>query len=418
MALHGSLASMPLTDLLQWLSTARKSGTLSVTRNRVAKRIILREGLVIACSSDDPPELLGHFLVSHGKITEDTLRLALSRQRESREHLGKILVDMKAITGDDLIRHLAAKAEETIFSLFDWEEAEFRFDENEAPDPNIFPVSLKVEEILLRGLKRFDEMKRIRSVFNDPGIVLRRVPDRRPPPEVFQNRMARRIYEAINGERTVAGILLHAHGSEFLVKRFLFELFRTGFLEIEEVRPLAGDTPNAVAGETGARGTAPEEPAPPAEGSSGAASAGAAASVAVAPAPSPARSAAEGKMEAASALMARGDFDGALDLLNAQSRERPQDEALRKLVAEAEAAFVEKAYRYYLPAEKVLVLQRAAESLTSEDLSPVEFFLLSRVDGTWDVKSIIQITPIREVDALRTLKRMREKGIIALRDPA
>jgi hypothetical protein len=57
------------------------------------------------------------------------------------------------------------------------------------------------------------------------------------------------------------------------------------------------------------------------------------------------------------------------------------------------------------------------EFLTAERLSPSEFFLLSRIDGTWDVKSIIQITPLREVDALRALKRMREKGLIELRDP-
>jgi len=34
------------------------------------------------------------------------------------------------------------------------------------------------------------------------------------------------------------------------------------------------------------------------------------------------------------------------------------------------------------------------------------------------VKSIIQISPVREVDALRVLKRMRERGFIALQDPA
>jgi hypothetical protein len=58
------------------------------------------------------------------------------------------------------------------------------------------------------------------------------------------------------------------------------------------------------------------------------------------------------------------------------------------------------------------------QSLTAEHLSPTEFFLLSRIDnGTWDVRSIIQITPLREADVLRTLKKMRETGVIELRDP-
>jgi hypothetical protein len=115
--------------------------------------------------------------------------------------------------------------------------------------------------------------------------------------------------------------------------------------------------------------------------------------------------------------MDRGDFDAALDLLDRRYRAEPGSEALRRLLAEAELAFVEKAYRHYLPAEKILVLERPVEELTGEALSPAEFFLLSRIDGTWNVKSIVQITPLREVEALRTLKRMRERGILGLKDP-
>ena len=57
------------------------------------------------------------------------------------------------------------------------------------------------------------------------------------------------------------------------------------------------------------------------------------------------------------------------------------------------------------------------DGLKAEDLSPSEFFMLSRIDGTWDIKSIIQIAPLRESDALRTLKRLRENGLIELKDP-
>jgi len=93
------------------------------------------------------------------------------------------------------------------------------------------------------------------------------------------------------------------------------------------------------------------------------------------------------------------------------------DDALRRLTAEAEAAFVEKAYRHYLPAHKIPALTRPMEELMSETLSPTEFYLLSRIDGVWDLKSIIQIAPLREADALRTLKRLRESGMIELREP-
>ena len=98
MALKGNLRTMPLPDLLQWLGTCRKTGTLRLERAKVVKYIVLREGAIAACSSDDPPELLGHYLVAQGKITEDVLRQALARQAASHEHLGSILIEMRAVS--------------------------------------------------------------------------------------------------------------------------------------------------------------------------------------------------------------------------------------------------------------------------------------------------------------------------------
>jgi hypothetical protein len=123
-------------------------------------------------------------------------------------------------------------------------------------------------------------------------------------------------------------------------------------------------------------------------------------------------------LDVARRLLSRGEYDAALDILDQAYKSQPGDDALRRLLVEAEASFVEKAYRHFLPPSKVVVLARRMESLTAEHLSPTEFFLLSRIDGSWDVKSIIQITPLREVDVLRTLKKMREKGLIDLKDPA
>jgi hypothetical protein len=406
---------MPLGDLLQWLGVANKTGTLELERQKVRKRILFRHGRIIACASEDPSDLLGHWLVSRGRISEDVLRLALARQEQEKRHLGELLVEMGALKKDDLLRQLVAKTEESIFALFEWTDAEFRF-RDEDPDPgNVFPVDLRVEDVLLRGAQRFDEVQRIRTIFNDPGIVLRRT-GKLPPAEVFRNRMARSLYEAVNGERSVAEILLHAHASEFLVTKFLFELHRIGAVEVAGVIAVPSPAPEdplefelhvpetVAAGPSSSTGTA-QEPR-----------------IAVSAPPAPPRPEivvpTETDLEIARRLMANGDFDSALEILDRAYRMQPGDEALRRLLAEAETAFVEKAYRHYLPPAKVPVLVKPPQTLQSEHLSPAEFFLLSRMDGSWDVRSIIQIAPLREVEALRTLKRLRERGILELRDPA
>ena len=489
MPLYGTLTSMPLPDLLQWLCNARVTGTLRVERERVSKSIHMIEGMITGCSSNDPAQRIGHFLLNRGQITEEQLREALQLQEIGGQHLGALLVELGALSSEELTENLEAQAEETIHSLFDWDDATFRFEESEDDPAHGFPVSLRVEDVLLRGLRRYDEMRQIREVFNDPGIVLETT-DKKPPAAVLENRMGAALWELVNGERTVAEILLQVHGSEYVVTKFLYELHRSGLVRIARVKEIAEHQP--VVDEAGTPSEAVAEAVAAEADKTAAASTQGAAAVAdaeepaaevapatavgeepaqepedseqekfedllsefspdidlpAAPAVEPEDAAAkttqtaveddtpdacetgmisvedskahtlEHNLEKARLLMAESEFERALEILDRLYREQPGEESLRRLTAEAEAAFVEKAYRHYLPPSKILVLTRTMDDLETEDLSPSEFFMLSRIDGTWDIKSIIQIAPLRESDALRTLKRLRENGLIELKDP-
>jgi len=117
------------------------------------------------------------------------------------------------------------------------------------------------------------------------------------------------------------------------------------------------------------------------------------------------------------AMLRDSKYVEALELLNKVYDAQPNNTSVAELLKKTEAAFIDKAYRHFLPAAKIPVLNCAPQELESQNLSPSEFFLLSRIDGSWDVKSIIQVAPLREVDALLTLKRMRERGVIDLREP-
>lgn len=445
MPLYGTLTTMPLPDLLQCLCNARVTGTLRVERDRVSKSICLHKGVIVACSSDDPAQRIGHFLLSRGQITEEQLREALQLQEVGGQHLGMLLVELGALSPGQLSVNLEAQAEETIHSLFDWDDAVFRFQESENDPASAFPVSLRVEDVLLRGLQRYDEMRRIREVFNDPGIVLETI-EKKPPTAVAEDRMGRKLWELIDGERTVAEILLQVHGSEYVVTKFLFELHRSGRVRIACVKPIA--THPGLSEKPGSE----EANEPPASATTEASAEEQKFEEllteldpdidlpAVAPVEQEDRTAKtteaavtketdrvsvedsgshplEHNLAKARRFMIDSEFEKALDVLDRLCREQPGNESLRRLTAEAEAAFIEKAYRHYLPPSKILSLTRTMDDLKTENLSPSEFFLLSRIDETWDVKSIIQIAPLRESETLRTLKRLRENGLIELKDP-
>jgi hypothetical protein len=69
-----------------------------------------------------------------------------------------------------------------------------------------------------------------------------------------------------------------------------------------------------------------------------------------------------------------------------------------------------------IPLAKVPVLTVDLVSLTRENFDPLEGFVLSRVNGQWDVQSILKLCPIKEEDALLIFARLLERKVIELRD--
>ena len=402
MSVYGNVRTMSLPDLLQWASVNNKTGVLELERNQICKRISFRGGRIVACSSDDPPSRLGQFLLSRGKVTKEQLREALTKQETSSKNLGLIFQDMGILTSEDIEAHVAAKAEENIYGLFDWSDAEFRFHENAGHDPFIIEVNLGVQDVVLHGIQRYDELQRIRDVFSSSGIVLQRS-DKATPTEIVSSPMARRVLASVDGRRTLAEILLHAHASEFLVLKFLYTLLRKGVVSIIEVREadvhsrtlldlVEAESPELVVSET-------EQLKPPVMTDQ--------------------QAPAEGKRDVETALqcMARGDYQRALDILNELYKAQPEDVRLRQLVLKAEAGFLENARAEAFGPEKIPVPLEAAANPVSADLKPTDQFLLTMLDGKADIKSVVWLAPLREVDVLQALQRMVDAGVIELRDP-
>jgi hypothetical protein len=427
MAVVGDLTTMSLPDLLQWASLTQKSGVLELERNKVCRRIEFRKGWIRACSSDDPSSLLGQFLLARGKITQEQLRDALAEQERSRKHLGLIFLEMGALTQQELTRQVAAKAEETIQGLFDWDGAIFRFHEGATLEPNQIEVNLSVNDILFRGLQHHDELKEIRKVFKSSGIVLRQT-EKPVPAELLQKPIARRIFESIDGNRTLAEILLHAHASEFLVTKLLYRLYRMKLLAITGERPVTSDAPRLL-----------DAPAPAARPRQGPRVIGSGSSFEEEREPdmwrdrepdevayelrAPTSASAHGKeldaeVEVATRLMSRGEYEAALELLNASYRAHPGESYLRRLISKAEAAYVDTARRHDLSGDKIPVLLESPDGWSNERLSSEESFLKSLIDGETDIKGILWVAPLREVDGLRALREMLERGMITLEDPA
>jgi len=370
--LVGNLRAMPFPDLLQWFGHGRKTGTLTLQQDNLIKRLFLREGQIISSASNDPREFLGQIMVSQQLITESQLKDAFDLQGKTRVMLGKVLVEKKWVLEETVVEALRKKTEETVYSLFLWSSGRFEFQEAETQPEAVIPLVLKIEEVLLEGLRRYDLAQKIRRAFPTSRIVLARA-GATPPAELLANPFARRALELVDGARTIRDICLELHAPEFTVCYFFLTALERGYVRIAQ---MGSETPGGGAVQ-----------------------------------------AASDAFRQAKELVRSGAYEEALVILDQMHSAGEKSGEVSDLMKVAEVNLIDRLYRGALPARKVPTLVRPLESLMNEALTPEEVFLVSRVNGSWDLKSIVSISPLREVDALRVLKKLKERGIISLRDP-
>ncbi len=372
MGIAGNLATMSVADLLQFLETGQKSGVLRVSRESVTKEIFFEKGSIIGSTSTDPKEYFGQFLLHYGKIDEAQLRLALESQRHQRQvPLGRILLATGVFNETEMMELLRLRALEIMYELFLWEQADFQF-EDQAPLPeNLIRIEIKPTSVMMEGVYRTDEWRRYREVLPSDRVVLGLVPGRSPA-GVKEGSDIPRILWFVKKRMTVGEICYNMHASPFHVYSRLHQLVTEGVIQVVEAQ-----------GQPTLMSATAAEPEVSAE-----------------------------TLQQAKGRLARGAFVEALTLLQDLLESQPGNSEASALLAAAEPRFVEQTYRGTLTPESVPKLQAALETVMTMGLGPKEGFILSRINGSWDVRSILSVCPFREAESLLILRKLLDAKLI------
>src|SRR5258705_1239334 len=98
MAIQGTLMTMSLTDLLQFLGAGRKTGILKFDRGKITKQVFFQNGLIVGSKSNDPKEYPGQILLQYGKVDEPQLQSAREMQTKTDAKPGQGLVGQGVLT--------------------------------------------------------------------------------------------------------------------------------------------------------------------------------------------------------------------------------------------------------------------------------------------------------------------------------
>ncbi|TNF72578.1 MAG: DUF4388 domain-containing protein [Acidobacteria bacterium] len=377
MSITGNLKTMELAELLEWLHRGRKTGTLFIDNGEVEKKIYFEKGSIVSSAASDPKEYLGRFLVNHGHIDEITLAQAVEMQQENKMLLGKILVTIGAISEKNLNRMLRTKAEESIYELFTWQEGDFNFVDDELPGYQAVPLSLSnVTALILEGHTRLDEWRRIKDKIPSDKVVPVTVGELAAP---ANDEVAERVLGLVNDERTIQEIALEAHAGEFEASRALFQQVEKG--RIKMIRPrMMGNS---------------EEPADPAPASADSVDARA-------------------LLKAARKHVAEGKLEQALRYIKATTILEPNNRQLKQSIASTEDMITQRLRNDGVNMTSVPQLDCNIEEVDSSTLSRQAGFMLTRVDGTYDLNGIAKISPMSPLEAQIVIWELKQAGYIKL----
>jgi hypothetical protein len=157
MPIHGSLSTMPVPELLMWISQCQKKGTMTVSTSRTLETMAFDNGALVFSSSSNPEFTLGRILLRSGVVTEDMHKQARVLRKTKSVAVAKALLDLHFLTEDQLVRFLRKKAEKELFDLFDNQEGDFTFVDRELPELELIPLRVDVSNMLLRVTQHRDE---------------------------------------------------------------------------------------------------------------------------------------------------------------------------------------------------------------------------------------------------------------------
>ncbi len=228
--LKGHLGDIGVSELLLHLRGPQVTGVLTIVSGGARKQLHVRDGKVVFAGSNLPNDRLGEILLRDGKITVDDYESSIKALSKGKRQ-GRVLVEMGALSPRDLWGGVQAQVREIAFSVFQWDEGEFHFEESDAPRKERITVALDIPELILTGIRRVDSGGRIQGKYHEPDAVLERSgPGPVPLPlEPYEEH----VLSYVDGERSVGDICAESEIGDNESLKVLYALHTTGIVRLK-----------------------------------------------------------------------------------------------------------------------------------------------------------------------------------------
>lgn len=239
--LNGSLSAFRLPEVLTFLSSTRKSGTLTLANEGKESYLFFDEGSLIYAGSNQEPFRLGTILLRKKRISrEQRDRIDALMQRDGGR-FGALAVQEGVITEAQLRDFLKVQVSEIVYDCFVWRGGTFAFREENSLPSHAVTISVDLANLIMEGARRIEEWEQCVHLLPDNSVVYRVVAA--PQDEkITLTADEWKILFLINGVRTLEELCHDAEDDPFQVYRVVYGLVSNRLIEEVPPPPREDDT--------------------------------------------------------------------------------------------------------------------------------------------------------------------------------
>lgn len=234
MPLRGNLRDFTVTQLLNLINLAQKTGTLIVDGPSEQAYVAFRNGKLAYARIGAEDGGLATVLHKAKKLNIHQYRtLSASAGTMTDKELGLLLINGGYVSQEDILLNLQAHFTNIIRRLFTWVEGLFRF-ENELPPPDDrINVRLDLENLIVEGSRHLREWEELKDEI--PSLDLSLKFTERPMTNLSLSAQEWRVVKYIDPKNTMKQIAAASKLGDMDIRRIVYGLIQAGLVEM--VRP-------------------------------------------------------------------------------------------------------------------------------------------------------------------------------------
>jgi hypothetical protein len=353
---------MPAADVLDWARRKGSSGIVTFDCRNATKTLAFDRGSILWASSNRREEHLGAILRRSCGVQERALADSLETRAETGVPLGKVLVMSGVVEEVTLLEVLATKIREAVTDVVTWSDGTFELTPRQHQQHAGVAANVTIDIALTVAGRRADRLTQAMQLLGGDDAVFFVPPSAAPPVNhnPLVNTLA--IWQFAGDNLTCAEIVASMMGERYVCADELATLVTAGHLTIDRRHRVRTHCGQELAA-------------------------------------------------AARARLRQGDKVGAFDLARQAIKNDTIDFEVHRTFAMVERAHIASIARTLLQRRHVPMRTNAS---ISTELSTLQSELLAKVDGYWDLLSILRSSNARETEAIMAFDKLRELQLIEL----